>query len=75
MELLQLPHFVSAPDAFPGLGHLHDVVLVTQVVLVFGAEVGVELGEESVHLPLVHLLQVGYPPCVSLADKLSTSVV
>ena len=56
MELLQLPHFVSAPDAFPGLGHLHDVVLVTQVVLVFGAEVGAEIGEESVHLPLVHLL-------------------
>src|SRR5215212_4575705 len=52
---LERPHVLPAPEALPGLGHLHHVVLwVAHVVFLFGDVAGIKVGKEAVRLLLVH---------------------
>jgi hypothetical protein len=67
---LELPHLLPAPDALSGLGHLHDVVLVADLVLFFGAQLGQQLGEEVTCLLLAHLFEIGHPVFVHLVAPL-----
>src|ERR671912_1473239 len=58
---LERPHVLPAPEALPGLGHLHHVVFwVARVVFLFGEVAGIQIGEELVRLLLVHLFEVGH---------------